>query len=65
MRDFVKCLICWDELEPEKHVVCVYCNIALHRDCDTKNRGEKNYTQCPHCQRVGCLGVQKIKETNK
>ena len=56
----VKCLICWDELEPEKHVICVWCNIIMHRDCETKYRGNKGYCKCPHCQQVGTLGVKQI-----
>lgn len=53
-----KCLICWDEITCDTWARCMRCNILLHDNCETTYRtiNNRNYCQCPHCQRVGTLG---------
>ena len=51
------CLICFGNISTQKWVVCVICNIILHATCEEQWRGEKGYCKCPHCQRIGTLGM--------
>ena len=50
------CLICWDNINTQ---TCVKCNITLHNLCEETYRGEKEYCECPHCRRVGTIGILK------
>jgi hypothetical protein len=51
------CLICWETINKKQYVMCVQCNIVMHNICTNQLLKNKNYTQCPHCRRVGVLGV--------
>ena len=53
------CLICWENINTQQFCICIRCNIILHNLCEEKYRGEKNYTECPHCRRVGTIGSYK------
>ena len=39
-------------------ILCVRCNKALHSSCENKLNNNKNYTQCPNCNNIGCLGIK-------
>ena len=52
------CLICWEDINTNLHYCkCVRCNILLHNLCEKRCRGDKTYTTCPHCRRIGTLGT--------
>jgi hypothetical protein len=51
------CLICWDNIDDKKWTKCIYCNILLHISCEERYRGSKGYCECPHCRRIGTIGV--------
>ncbi len=53
----VHCLICWEQIIAGNWCTCIRCNIFLHKMCETTYRGMKQYTQCPHCRRVGTIVV--------
>ena len=53
------CLICWDNINTQTWCKCVKCNITLHNLCEETYRGEKGYCECPHCRRVGTIGILK------
>jgi hypothetical protein len=59
------CLICWDEVDHIELVQCMRCNIHLHAYCEETYRGGKGYCKCPHCQRIGTLGVSEIVRKSK
>ena len=50
------CLICWDNINTQ---TWCKCNITLHNLCEETYRGEKGYCECPHCRRVGTIGILK------
>ena len=52
-----KCLICWDQIDVTDLIECTRCNIHMHAYCEETFRGGKGYCKCPHCQRVGTLGI--------
>ena len=51
-----KCLICWEKIDVTDLVECTRCNIYMHAHCEETFRG-KGHCKCPHCQRVGTLGI--------
>ena len=55
------CLICWDEIDKSHSwCLCLRCDIQLHYTCEKKYRGHKEYTECPHCRRIGTIGFYAI-----
>jgi len=54
-----ECLICLENISNQKYVICVYCNILLHSTCEERFRRDKGYCKCPHCQKVGSIGVKE------
>ena len=54
------CLICWENINNNKWTKCIKCNITLHDRCEETYRGELLYCKCPHCQRIGTLGIFTI-----
>ena len=50
------CLICQEKIGSQQWCKCVRCNVILHDLCEKKNRGEKHYTECPQCNRIGSIG---------
>lgn len=52
------CLICWDEIDHIELVECTKCKIYMHSYCEEVFRGGKGYCKCPHCQRIGTLGIK-------
>ena len=55
IETYNECLICWDPIDANKYVKCTNCKIVLHDSCENRNRNEKRYCKCPHCQRIGTL----------
>jgi hypothetical protein len=54
------CIICYEPINNEKTcVMCIYCDILLHKECENKYRNGNNYTKCPHCLRIGVLGCSR------
>ena len=51
------CLICWEQIEWIDLVFCTHCNISLHVYCEETYRNTRGYCKCPHCQRIGTLGI--------
>ena len=51
------CLICLENINTQKFSICIRCNIILHNLCEEKYRDKKNYTECPHCRRIGTIGT--------
>lgn len=58
------CLICWENIENYKWTKCLRCNITLHDICEETYRNQKGYCKCPHCQRIGSLGIYTIWTSN-
>ncbi len=56
-----ECIICWDNIETQNKVICTRCNISLHVYCEEVDRcvRAREYCKCPHCQRIGTLGIIK------
>lgn len=54
-----ECLICLDNINSIVKIKCIRCNIYLHNDCFQIYNRDKKYTLCPHCQRVGVMGIIK------
>jgi hypothetical protein len=51
------CEICNKQIHLDELLICVRCEISLHESCyRNTNDNNKNYTQCPKCERVGCIG---------
>ena len=50
------CLICFENVTMQQCVICIRCNIVLHKTCEKQWRGEKGHTKCPHCQKIGVMG---------
>ena len=57
VNDNIDCIICWEKIEKIDIVQCTRCNINLHAYCEQTYRGGKGYCKCPHCQRIGTLGM--------
>lgn len=52
------CLICFETINSVTTLVfCIRCNIKMHINCFDKYNINKGYTKCPHCQRIGVIGV--------
>jgi len=53
-----QCLICWRNIQSNKWVMCVFCNILLHDECFSQDQkiNNRTYCLCPHCRKVGTLG---------
>ena len=56
----IMCEICNKQIQLSDLLTCVRCNISLHTSCYDIVNGNKNYTQCPKCERVGCIGKYMI-----
>ena len=55
------CKFCNDKIQPTQLLVCVRCDISLHESCyNIANCNNTNYTQCPKCERIGCIGKYMI-----
>jgi hypothetical protein len=54
-----ECLICWEtnNNDDQDVVICLRCKIKIHKVCEDKYRGNKDYCKCPHCQQRGSLGI--------
>jgi len=50
------CLICWEEIDETTWTQCVRCKIKMHDHCEEIYRNNKEYSKCPHCQRIGSIG---------
>ena len=58
-KEIIQCFICKKNIDTCDLVTCVRCKISLHYLCEEKysfNQGKKDFTQCPNCHKVGCLG---------
>ena len=51
------CLICWETVDNTKWTQCVRCKIKMHDYCEEIYRNNKGFCKCPHCQRIGSLGI--------
>ena len=52
-----ECLICWESVDHAKWTQCVRCKIKMHDYCEEIYRNTKEFCKCPHCQRIGSLGI--------
>lgn len=52
-----ECLICWESVDRAKWKQCVRCKIKMHHYCEEQYRNNKGFCKCPHCQRIGSLGI--------
>jgi hypothetical protein len=50
------CEICNKKIQPSQLLICVRCNISLHESCYYVSNNNKDYTQCPKCERIGYIG---------
>ena len=50
--------LCSCNVDKEDLILCVKCNKALHSSCENKLNNNKDYTQCPSCNNIGCLGIK-------
>ena len=51
------CFICSKTVHREELCKCVRCKIALHKSCEENYRNNKEYCQCPNCNKFGTLGI--------
>lgn len=58
-NDADSCLICLENIIDNNWCVCIRCKIQLHNTCEQQYRGKKGHTECPHCRRIGTMGVVK------
>ena len=54
-----KCSICFNKIFTN-YLICIRCNIYLHEKC-YKPYQHDNYTKCPYCNQVGCIGIGLVK----
>ena len=59
-REKETCIICWEEFDDKIHIVCIICNIYIHRNCMDELLKTTNYYLCPHCKSVGSLMTSKV-----
>ena len=52
-----ECLICFESVTKRESASCIRCNIHMHDYCFDRYMGHRNYTKCPHCQRIGVIGI--------
>jgi hypothetical protein len=52
------CAICNENIDIQKLLICVRCNISLHESCydDIETTSKKTYTKCPACKIIGSIG---------
>jgi len=62
-----KCLLCMlkFKLEYGKSYICIRCNASYHSLCYDKHSPQQDYTQCPYCEKIGCIGVYGENDAGK
>ena len=58
MSNSKECFLCNMPMKVQE-TMCVSCDANLHTKCENTFRGNKNYCQCPKCNKVGTIGIER------